>query len=246
MTPELRRVVTSWLLLALAAVAVVLVLVTRRSVTSSEVGAREHSLLKVFREDEITRIEIEGHGQGFAVERGEAPRDASEFHLVKPVSERAKREAVDELLRTLRYASYLRQVDEESLDRTALGLESPRWVLHLWQGDTHYRLRLGQQAPQPSHSHYLEVTGENVSAKGVFVVREGLVQELTLDLADFRSHTLAPIGKGALSELRFEGALAAGRCVPMVNAGGSPVYSPTRWRTGTTSTASLRSLHASI
>jgi hypothetical protein len=43
-----------------------------------------------------------------------------------------------------------------------------------------------------------------VSAKGVFVVRDGLADELTLKLDDFRSHELAAIGQSSLAEVGFQ------------------------------------------
>ncbi len=127
---------------------------------------------------------------------------SSEFRLVAPVEEQANPDKVKGLLSTLRFASFVRPVNDEP-NRKSLGLDEPRWVIHLDQGSIHYRLRLGGKAPAPAGASYLEVTGENAPGKGVFVVRQGLVDQLSVTLEDFRSHELAAIGKDSLSQLRF-------------------------------------------
>lgn len=197
-----RQLGINWVLVVAALGSLIAVFVTRDRVTSGELMRREQNLLQVFEESAVSRIVFEANTGRFALARN-AAAGPEEFAIVEPIEERAKVEKVSSLLGSLRFASFLRRVDEAQ--GTAFGLERPRWVLHVDHGNVHYRLRLGGQAPSPPGSSYLEVTGENVSAKGVFVVRDGLVDELTLKLDEFRSHELAAIGQSSLAELGFQG-----------------------------------------
>lgn len=202
MTPGSVRVWNSWVLVALALLAIGLVLGTRDAVTSSELQARQHSLLKVFREDEVSRIEVERGAERLVLVRT-AAQDVDQFQLSEPVQERARQEKIDALLRSLRFASFLRRVDGQ-VNRATLGLDQPGWVLHVTVGKIQYRLRLGAAASEPPGSHYLELTGEGAPDKGVYVVREGLVDELAVRADDFRSHELAAIGKDSLQAVRYQ------------------------------------------
>lgn len=202
MTPGSIRVCNSWLLVALALLAVGLVLGTQDSVTSSELQARQHSLLRVFREDEVTRIEVERGAVRLVLVRTPS-QEVDQFRLTEPVEEPARQEKIDALLRSLRFASFLRRVDDQ-VNRATLGLDQPQWVLHVTVGKIQYRLRLGATASEPPGSHYLELTGEGAPGKGVYVVRAGLVEELAVQATEFRSHELAAIGKDSLKEVRYQ------------------------------------------
>jgi hypothetical protein len=197
-----RQLVTNWLLIAAAVGSLVAVVLTRNQVTSGELMQREQNLLQVFDEQAVNRIAMEGT-ERFEMVRADVGTD--EFRLIAPVEERAKVEKVSSLLGSLRFASFLRRVEDPKSD--ALGLRQPRWVLHVDHGDIHYRLRLGGASVSPPSSSYLEVTGENVPDKGVFVVRDGLVNELSVKLDDFRSHELAAIGQASLARVDFRGAV---------------------------------------
>lgn len=197
-----RQLLVNWLLIVTALGSLIAVIVTRNRVTTAELMRREQNLLQVFEESAVTRIAVEG-SERFALVR-KAGAGPDEFKLVSPVEEQAKAEKISALLGSLRFASFLRKVEDPQ--GAALGLDHPRWVLHVDQGDVHYRLRLGASAASPPGSSYLEVTGENVTAKGVFVVRDGLVSELTLKLDDFRSHELAAIGQNSLVSVRVQDA----------------------------------------
>ncbi len=69
MTPDARRLVTSWALLILAAVAAIVVVATREAPGTAELSERERSLLKVLNEGQISRIEFETAGKSFALSR---------------------------------------------------------------------------------------------------------------------------------------------------------------------------------
>jgi hypothetical protein len=198
-----RQLITSWLLVVAALLSLIGVVFTRHSVTSSELIAREQNLLRVFDEDAVTRIAVEGTEQPFSLVRQGAV-DSKDFRIVAPIEEQAKAEKVSSLLGSLRFASFLRRLDDGQNSATELGLEPPRWILHVDHGDIRYRIRLGGKATSPPGSSYLEVTGENAPAKGVFVVRDGLVSELTLNLGDFRSNELAAIGQSSLQQVDWQ------------------------------------------
>jgi hypothetical protein len=193
-----RQLVVNGLLIVMALSSVVAVILSRHRVTSAELMQREQNLLQVFDEHSVSRIAVEGT-ERFEMIRESAGSD--EFKLVEPIEERAKIEKVSSLLGSLRFAAFLRKVAEPQGE--ALGLQKPRWVLHVDHGDAHYRLRLGAASASPPGSSYLEVTGENVPEKGVFVVRDGLINELSVKLDDFRSHELAAIGQGSLERVTF-------------------------------------------
>ncbi|HTM45008.1 MAG TPA: DUF4340 domain-containing protein [Polyangiaceae bacterium] len=213
--PAVLRLLTNWLLVVAAAIAAILVVVTREVPSTGELSERERSLLKVFDEHQISRIEIEAKGKSFVLARvvtahptdpddesgDQGPNQA--FRLIAPIEEQANPEKIKALLSTLQYASFVRPVADAQIDRKSLGLEDPRWVIHVDQGPIHYRLRLGGNAPAPFGASYLEVTGENAPGKGIFVVRQGLVEPLSVTVEDFRSHELAAIGKDSLTQIQF-------------------------------------------
>src|SRR6187399_56886 len=67
---KLNRAELSSIVLALLAVASVLVvLATRHSPTTGERDARAKNVFPVWHEDEVSRIELESDGAGFALER---------------------------------------------------------------------------------------------------------------------------------------------------------------------------------
>jgi hypothetical protein len=195
-----RPLVVNGLLIVMALGSLVAVIVTRHTVTSAELMQREQNLLQVFDEHSVTRIAAEGSERFEMIREGAG---SNEFKLIEPVEERAKIERVSSLLGSLRFASFLRKVEQPQSE--ALGLQQPRWVLHVDHGDVRYRLRLGAASVSPPGSSYLEVTGENVPGKGVFVVRDGLINELSVRLDDFRSHELAAIGQASLAQVNFRG-----------------------------------------
>ena len=117
------------LLIAAAGVTTVIAYTTRESVTSGELGERKSNLFPVWREDEISRIEITRPGERVVVER-QTPADGGEptFFMTSPRKERAQTERVQKLLGSLGFATPLRKLDSK------VELGKPRWEIAVTMG----------------------------------------------------------------------------------------------------------------
>ena len=189
-----RAVVFNWGLLACAAVLVGLVMRTANTTTSGEALVRQQHLIQSFDPEGVTRLQREGDDPVELVREGQ-------WRLRRPVASDAEAATVDQLLRHLRFSTWLRQVDMQGISRDSLGLEQPRWVWHVDIGDARYRLRLGKPTESPKGAAYLEVTGENTPKKGVFVVTDSVVTDLAVPAQDFRVRRLVPLPEADVAEL---------------------------------------------
>jgi hypothetical protein len=185
---------------------IVAVFVTRGRVTTGEREARENNLLSAFRETEITQLRLEGGKSPFTLERT-APDDAGEssWKLTAPVQEEAEAYAMDKLLGSLEFASWVRRIKPEEVDRAGFGLDAPKWTLHVEMGAIRYALRLGKESPSPRGAHYLEVIAEGAPGSGVGVVSGDLVTELDIDAGELRGRQMMPYLSDALARIVLEG-----------------------------------------
>ncbi|MCC6215274.1 MAG: DUF4340 domain-containing protein [Polyangiaceae bacterium] len=205
------RLARHWPTLALAALAVgvtVAVVATRGAVTTSELEARDTNVLGSFREDDLTRIEIEWVGKPRVIlERGR-PDDAGDapWWLREPVREEADPVGMREWLDVFEFLRAVRRIKPEEVDRAAFGLDSPRARFELQMGKVRYRLALGKEAVAPPGAAYLEVSGDGAPRPGIVIVPRDAVTELEPKLDDLRERRLVPYLSTELARLEKKGA----------------------------------------
>ena len=205
LTPRQRSRLTSYALVALACASAAAVVLTTGRATTSEQEARSFNVLAAFREEEVTRIALERGAERFELSRSD-PDELGDtvWRLGPPYDEEAEPFTVDELLGNLRFASWLRQIKPEEVDRAGFGLDEPRMVVHVDMGEVHYRLRLGKEAAAPQGAAYLEVAGEGAPRKGVMLIGPGLVEELSVSVDDYRGRYVMPYLSPALAGIVIE------------------------------------------
>lgn len=227
MIQTLRRRWGDFALLLLATVAVVLVIVTSRSVTTGEVESRADHLLVAFRAGELTRVVLE-QGTGRVVLEREppvAPSDAAadsfpgdpdelatpsptgvtpgDWRLREPALGELDPVAVEALVDALERAVLVRRLDPEAGDRSRFGLDAPRAVVSLEMGPLRYRILLGGEAAAPAGAAYVEIGGVGVPGRGVGVVRSETVAALKTTLDELRVARLLPYAASELERVEL-------------------------------------------
>src|SRR5437773_8624508 len=97
-----REKVLNGVLFAIACALVVAVVATRNTATTTEVDARSTNLLRVYREDEITRVRLERKNGSFTVVRTKTEDGGvGSWSLKEPIVEDAEPFAIEKLLGTL-------------------------------------------------------------------------------------------------------------------------------------------------
>ena len=207
MSAALRRHGTTLALVALTAVAgVVLLVVDRGAVTTSETVARKKNLLPVFRRDDITELRITSGDHSARVYRGTLDDAGQRPWQIETDGTRAPAEeaAVDQLLGSLRDGTVDRRYRTASIDaaeRKAFGLDAPRHTIEVSMGAQHYRVLLGGPAPTPPGAIYAEVEGQGVS-----VITPQLAAALGVTPDGLRRRALVTGEADALDALALEGA----------------------------------------
>jgi len=200
-TPASRSLWINGALLFVAVLTSVVLVVTSRSVTTAERQTRARHLLTAFRLDDVSQVSVDKAGETWVVRRGprEPDQDAgARWQLVSPLQGDAEEATIDQLLRTAQFATWLRHIDDADVDRERFGLDSPKVVVSIDMGELHYRVRLGGAAPSPPGASYVEVTGEGVKDKGVYVIGESTADDLDPDVEDFRIRQIIPYAGSAL------------------------------------------------
>ncbi|MEN9577167.1 MAG: hypothetical protein RJA70_176 [Pseudomonadota bacterium] len=198
MTPLRQRLWSNWLLVVIALVLATLVIGTQNSVTSAEREARARHLMLSFHEQALSAIELQTRTERIGIIRGTGAE--ARWLLKAPLHGEADEASVDQLLRNLRYATWLRQVPTDT-PRAGLGLDTPEHVIELFMGEVRVRLRLGARATDPADARYMEVAGEGAPNKGVYVVSESTARDLSLPLLEFRARQLSPYGSDELAQI---------------------------------------------
>lgn len=195
MTPTAKSIVINWTLVALAAVSLALVVLTRETPTSNELEGRRRHVLAQFDEAQVSRIEL---STGVTVVRGDGdPR----FRLTAPLEAAAEDSAVDRLLRAVHFATWLRRVAPEDVTDQATGLDSPELTLAFDHDGRRIELALGGSAPSPPRARYLRVSDGSESA--TYVVSESTAKELSPVTGDFRVQRLLPARTSDIARLEF-------------------------------------------
>lgn len=205
-SPTSQQLRAHWLdvvLLLFALSLSVLVIVTTRWVTSGEQLTRARHLVTQLDREQVTAITVEQGGQRWRVEHIVAPHEEeSRWKLTEPLQGDAEEATLDGLLRAAQFAKWLREVEPTAVDRVGFGLDEPEAVLGIEQGALSYRLRVGSEAPAPQGARYVEVAGEGVPNKGVYVVSESTAADLTPDPDDLRIRQIIPYAGSALASIQ--------------------------------------------
>jgi hypothetical protein len=209
MASVVRKHLVNIVLAAVAAGLIIALIVTKSGVTTTEQEARPNNVLAAWRDDDLRRIELERAKDGWVLEsRPTVGDDAGDrtWFIAAPVKEEADAYAIDKLSGSLEFATAVRRIKPEEVDRAAFGLDAPRWVMKVEMGAIHYRLALGKEAASPPGSAYLEVSGEGVVRAGVVIVSRDLIKELEIDADTLRGRQIMPYLSDAVDKIELEGA----------------------------------------
>ncbi len=203
-----RQKITNFALIAVAIALLGVLIWTRGGVTTNEQAARANNLLGAWREDDLVHIELDRKGQKLRLERRPDPDggEDSSWFITQPMAEEADVNAITDFLGSLQFATVVRRIKPEEVDRAAFGLNDPRWVMLLDMGAVHYRLALGKEAAAPPGASYLELTGDGAPRPGVVIVSRDLVKQLDVQADTLRARELVPYVSSSLKQLIVEGA----------------------------------------
>ncbi len=207
MASLVRRQLVSIVLVVVALGLVIAVVVTTGHVTTSEKEARAHNVLGAWRQDDLSRIEIDRTGKKKLVLEREPADDAGQsgWRMLEPIRGEAEDFSVDKLLGALQFATVVRRIKPAEVNEKAFGLDAPRMVVHLAMGRIHYELALGKAAVSPKGAAYLRLGGQNVPRPGVVIVEQTLVKALSVNADELRGRLMMPYVSTDLSHLDLEG-----------------------------------------
>jgi hypothetical protein len=184
-----------------AAGAVVVLVVDKDNVTTQESEHRKRNIVPVWRPDDIQSVTLTARGKTAKVSLG-APTDAGQrLWEVEIDGGRflASQQKVDQLLGTLEYATFERQVSKDAVSEAELGLGSPATVVAIEIGPKTYRVAVGGPAPTPKDARYCEGPG------GTYVITSQLASALDMHPDELRTRTFVPYLSTELKGLRVEG-----------------------------------------
>ncbi len=175
----------------------VLFLVDRDKPTTKEQAGRAGMLLRVFRQDEVTRITIDRRG-----EKIELVREGDQWRLVSPRVAKSDFLAVTSLLNTLQGARAERALGKVSpSERVQLGLDAPRAKVQIAMKGITLDLALGAPATGSGGgassmddagplASYVEVAPVGEDKGGVFVVAPDVVAAIDRPADAYRDPSL--------------------------------------------------------
>jgi hypothetical protein len=158
---------------------------------------------------------LPGAASGAAASAGLSDPDATEgeWSLSEPFETDADDAPVEKLLGSLRYATWEREVPGPlgpSADAGVPGALLSERVLSVQMGKIAYRLRLGTPSVSPPGSQYVEVT-RDAAAPHVYVIKQGLVDELFVDGDVFRGKQIVPYRKSSIGRVVLSSAAGVRR-----------------------------------
>jgi Domain of unknown function (DUF4340) len=207
-SPRLRQFVNVNIALVVLALGVTIaVIITSGRVTTSEEQARSFNVLQAFRQDDITRIEID-HGPTRVVLVRTPLDDAGTrgWHMIEPVKAEADGYSVDKVLGALEFAGVVRRIQPSEVNRNAFGLDRPSLVVKLDMGTIHYVLGIGKTTASPPGAAYASLSGRGVPGPGVIVVARGLVQQLSVSADELRGRDMTPYLSPEIARITLKGA----------------------------------------
>jgi hypothetical protein len=177
--------------------------VTKNSQPTGEKVLRKQNLLKIFRSEQLTKIDVKHGAEGYTLSRKSTNADAGDGSLwrIRSGSEEAMADqlAVEKLLSALEFASPERKIPENEVDRVKFGLEKPRFSITLTMGSLNTTLKVGGLSVQPKDASYVDVDGD------VSVLGKNTVTELDLAASAYRTKRLIPYISTLLSQIELRG-----------------------------------------
>lgn len=186
--------------IAAGGVAYILV-VDRDNATTQESEHRKRNLLPVWRADDIRSVTLTAHGQTAKVALGAPTAAGQRLWEVEIAGAKhlASQQKVDQLLGTLEYAAFERQVSRDAVNDAELGLGSPSTVVVVEMASKAYRLAVGGVAPSPKDARYCDAPG------GTFVITSQLAAALDMFPDELRTRTFVPYLSVDLKALKLDG-----------------------------------------
>lgn len=206
-SPRVRQFVNINIALVVVALGVTIaVIITSGRVTTTEERARSFNVLQAFRQDDITRVEIEHGATRVAIQRT-PPDDAGTrgWRMVEPEEADADNYSVDKLLGALEFAGVVRRIKPREVNRKAFGLNRPRLVVRISMGTIRYVLTIGKTTASPPGAAYAALSGEGAPGKGVIVVAQGLVKQLSVSADELRGRQMTPYLSPDIARLTLKG-----------------------------------------
>jgi hypothetical protein len=173
------------------------------SVSTDEAELRKKNLLPAWRTDDLEEVKIESGAEVVRFVRhpadaaGNRPWDVEIDGQRHPAEEQV---LFDQLLGTLEFATFEREIPDDSVDRGAFGLDDPVRTVTARMGELELRVAIGGEAPTPPGSRYAEVVG-----RGVYVISQALADHLDVDPEAYRSKSVVPYLVMDLSALELDG-----------------------------------------
>lgn len=196
-------------LVALALASSVAVVLTSRSVTTSERLARQNNVFRSWRPAELRRVRVASlespTESPILLTRIAESTDPHDFALGAEEPRKADPGAVAELLGALEFATWLRRIEPAEVDRQSFGLQDPELEVEVTFRGVDYRLVIGGEAPSPQGGRYAELTGTGVPEPGVGVVAAEFVAQLRVDVRAFLGRQLLPYAKSEIARIELEG-----------------------------------------
>jgi hypothetical protein len=199
----LRRHLTTLVLVILAtAGVVVLFVVDKGQVTTTESDRRKKNLLPVWRLEDVRSVTLTAHGKTAKISLGEPNAAGQKLWEVEIDGARflANQQTVDQLMGTLEFASFERRVSQGATAESELGFASPATTVTVEMGPNTYRIAVGGTAPTPKDARYCDVQGQ-----GVFVITAQLAAALDMRPESLRTRTFVPYLSPELASLVVDG-----------------------------------------
>jgi len=153
--------------------------------------------------DEL-RADEDAEGETADAKPASEPHAAAVWDQVEPLQGTAEVARIDELLRAAHFATFIRKIAPEDVQRGAFGLANPKPVLTLTLGTTTYVIRVGGNAPAPRDARYLELSGAPAAESGVFVVSGNTCDGLSVTPDSFVLRQVVPYAGSMLRSLVLE------------------------------------------
>jgi len=179
---------------------------TQHAVTSSENdserGPRGHHVVKIYRPEALTELQIEREGQSFRLFRQAEAADAGAEGRPWKIEQDGKTDvadafAVDKATGNLDHAYHERTIKPEEVNRAQFGLEKPRFKVTLVMGPLRSTFAIGGPAATPPGAVYVDDNG------AVKVIKQSSLDFLDLPPESFRSRAVVPYLSPDLRQMRF-------------------------------------------
>ncbi|MCC6645536.1 MAG: DUF4340 domain-containing protein [Polyangiaceae bacterium] len=187
---DLKKHPVTFGLVAAMLAAGVWVYAQRDAVGTAEREGRKHHLFSVYRQDDVSVVQVERDGRTYTLRRKSSAPDAGDDRLwrieVDGKTSLADQFAVDRAMSAIELTIVQRSIRPTEVNRAQFGLEKPRYRVTLTMGKLTSTMAIGGPAPKPEDSVYVEADGQ------VAVVRKESFATLDLPADALRTRTVVP------------------------------------------------------